>query len=187
MDKTIQRKQALAARRSLTCEQRREKSALICEKLLALRELSDAKTVFSYMALGDEAELSALHTALAATGVRLAFPVSGAKGIMEARIPCSPNCWKKGRLGIAEPDVDASTLVLPEEIDLVIAPCVAFDRSCMRLGHGAGYYDRYLTQCKNALTITAAFEIQRLDAIVRNQYDMSTCMVVTEEAVYRRT
>jgi 5-formyltetrahydrofolate cyclo-ligase len=37
------------------------------------------------------------------------------------------------------------------ELDVIFMPAVAFDRSNQRLGHGKGFYDRYLQTYKTAL------------------------------------
>ena len=181
MTKKEQRALCLAARRAMGDEERQAASAAICERLLALPQLQAAKTVLSYMALPGEADLSALHDALRARGVRLCFPVSLPRGVMEA---WEPRGWVSGPYGIREPDRESSLPVDPKEIDLVLAPCVAFDEGKNRLGHGAGYYDRYLPACGKAAVIAAAFESQKLPAVVTDEHDRPMDAVVTEEAVY---
>lgn len=65
----------------------------------------------------------------------------------EAETEIAENQW-----GIPEP---VGGEVCPaEKIDAVLVPLLAFDRSGHRLGYGAGFYDRFLSQCApNALSI----------------------------------
>ena len=183
MTKKEQRAQALAARRAMTAEQRAAASRAICERILSLPEIEKAHTVLSYMALKDEADLSALHEKLRERGARLCFPVSLPDGVMEVY---EPSGWRSGAYGIREPDRETSRRIEPGVIDLALIPCVAFDEGGMRLGHGAGYYDRYLPQCGNAALIAVAFECQRLPAIVSEPHDRRMDTVVTETGIYTK-
>lgn len=186
MDKAGQRALALAARRALTAEARRAKSAALCRALLSLPELARARVILSYRALGDEADLEPLHRELLARGKTLAFPVCAEGGSMEARAVSGPAAFRRGLFGISEPAPEASRPLRPEEIDLALAPCVAFDASCARLGRGAGYYDRYLPRCVNALLAAAAFEEQRLPEVITEPHDRRMDLIATDRALFRR-
>ncbi|PWN94031.1 5-formyltetrahydrofolate cyclo-ligase [Acaromyces ingoldii] len=57
----------------------------------------------------------------------------------------------RNRWGIREPEIDGRQDALDEStggqgLDLILAPGVAFDVQGGRLGHGKGYYDRYLAR-----------------------------------------
>ncbi len=77
------------------------------------------------------------------------------------------------------------------EIDLVIVPGVAFDRSGGRLGHGKGFYDRFLGRAKRAnrelLTVGLAYECQFVDEVPCDQHDVPLNWVVSELATYARS
>ena len=88
--------------------------------------------------------------------------------------------WQNGKYNIYEPIPQKSTLMRPEDIDLVICPCAAFDEAGNRLGMGAGYYDRYLPKCKKAVIAAAAFETQKAEEIPPEQWDFSIGKVFTE-------
>ena len=59
---------------------------------------------------------------------------------------------------------NALPFLQPEQLDLVLVPCTAFDAGCYRVGMGKGYYDRYLPYCTRAVKIGIALEVQRVPA-----------------------
>ena len=72
----------------------------------------------------------------------------------------------------------------PEDIDLVICPCTSFDEELGRMGMGAGYYDRYLEKCSGAHIVAVAFECQKADSVMRQEWDKPMEKVFTEEKIY---
>ena len=185
MDKAQLRQTAIRARAGLSKAGREAASRAICERLRAMPEVQNAGVIFSYLAMPEEADLSPLHGRLRAGGKTLAFPVTGENGTMEAWAPDESMRFTRDRFGIRVPVTDASRRIAPQEIDLVLTPCVAFDADCRRLGHGGGYYDRYFPRCPQAKRVCIAFEIQRLPVIPTEHWDTPMHAVVTEAAIYR--
>ena len=90
------------------------------------------------------------------------------------------------KLGILEPNssnqVDIST------IDLILAPGVAFDENCYRLGYGGGFYDRLLSQKRKEVQVVAlAFEIQIIDKVPTEPHDYKMDMIVTENRILKQS
>lgn len=183
-EKKAQRERCIAGCRGLLAAQRAEFSAAICCHLMALPTLQTARTILSYRATELEADLSAFHAWAAERGKTLAFPVSYPGGRMEAYVPQGPEGWERGRYGIWVPIPERSRLIPPEELDAVILPCVGFDSQGRRLGHGGGYYDRYLPLCPQAERILVAFEAQRLEAVAVDAHDQAAYTVVTEKGAF---
>ena len=193
--KAAQRKKATAARRALDAETKAEKSSrisgLMYEYLQTLKKeraeagLPPVRTIFSYAAAWDEADLAEFHRKARAEGFRIAFPLCHGAGIMEAVVPGEneKEYWRTGAYGIKEPVPELAVPVKPEDIDLVIIPCVAFDGKGGRLGHGAGYYDRYLPKLReDAVMVLAAFEEQRLPEIVMEETDVRIPVCISDLA-----
>ena len=183
-EKASRRAACLTARRALSAAERAERSAALCRRLLALPELQSARTVLSYLAAPDEADLRAVNEALAARGARVCYPAVTGRGAMEARLPEDGVALVPGPFGIFAPDIARSVPVPPDELDLVLVPCVGFDRALHRLGHGGGYYDRYLPRCPQAKRVCAAFACQELPAVPHEAHDLRMDKIVTEAAVF---
>ena len=186
MDKKQQRKLAVERRRALTQEERDEKCRVICGLLIKLIKdprYSEVRTVFSYRGTWDEVNVDAFNNWAEVQGYRVAYPISLPDGIMKAAVPAEENAWHRAAYGILEPVMENSKILEPEDIDLVIVPCVAFDEYGNRCGHGAGYYDRFMTHMAPESLIMAAFEAQRLEKLIAEETDIPVRTIVTEAGV----
>ncbi|MDF2655329.1 MAG: 5,10-methenyltetrahydrofolate synthetase [Bacillota bacterium] len=183
--KNMQRQEAITARKALDLEIRKKYSKTITEKLIAESVFEKAGTILSYQAFGEEANPNEINAYAVSAGKRVAYPLCYAKGIMVAAIPEGEDAWEEGRYGIKTPVESKSLILDPLEIDLVVVPCVAFEgKTKMRIGWGAGYYDRYLPQCKNAATIAIAFEAQHIENLFFDPWDVPLDHVITEARRY---
>ncbi len=118
---------------------------------------------------------------------RLVYPYCISKSEMIALLPEDEEAWQTGRFGIQEPIWERSVEIAPEDIDMVICPCTAFDEQGHRMGMGGGYYDRYLEKCTHAVIAAVAFECQKADHVPMEAWDKSMDMIFTEDMTYRKS
>lgn len=75
-------------------------------------------------------------------------------------------------------------LVQPDEMAVILVPFVALDSSGARLGHGGGFYDRYLAQLRSeAMRVAVGFEIQQVTEVPSERHDVKVDALVTEAGV----
>ena len=177
------RQDRISARKSLTPEERELFSGEISGKLLVSEHYKNSDTIMLYQAMPGEVDLNEFSQFAKANGKRLCYPKCISKTEMVALEP-QEDVWNVGAFGIKEPNLELSELIQPEEIDLIICPCTAFDENCNRLGMGAGYYDRFLEKCTKAHIVAVAFEIQKADSIPMDEYDKIMDSVFTEKRIY---
>ena len=178
-----QRRAGIEGRDALTADERRQRSGHIVERILASDWWRESRTVLSYRAVRGEVDLSGLETAAREQGKRLCYPLCLSPGEMIALWP-GGDAWKKGKFGIWEPVRERSVEVRPEELDLLLCPCTAFDDGGGRMGMGGGYYDRYLPRCTRAVKIGIALEVQRVPRAAVDEHDQRLDAFVTERGIY---
>ena len=182
--KRQQRMLAFERRRALTQKERDEKSSEICRylsKLIKEPRYRAVKTIFSYRGTREEVNVDAFNDLAKAQGCRVAYPISLPRGIMKAAVPADDSAWRRGAYDIPEPVIERAEILEPGDIDLVIVPCVAFDLYGNRCGHGAGYYDRFLTNMDPEALVMAAFMAQKMERLITEKTDVPIRTIVTEE------
>lgn len=179
------RKEKIKAREQLPLQTQQEFSQAIVAKIAATPAFQNAKCIMSYRAMQGEVDLTELHRLAGSLGKTVVYPYCASRTEMLALLPNSDTAWKAGAFGILEPIPEQSQQILPEQIDLILCPCSAFDEQCRRLGMGAGYYDRFLPQCSNAHIYGVAFEVQKADSVPTDPWDYPIEQFITEEMIYK--
>ena len=151
--------------------------------LTALDEFIHARSIMMYYSVGREPETIRLAQTALDMGKKVVFPYCYLGGRMEARAVKSLDELVPAMLKIPAP-TDASALVKPEGIDLIIVPALTYDRGGFRLGYGGGYYDRYLCDI-SAFTVGIARERLLKIELPREAHDVAVHCLVTENGAVR--
>ncbi len=183
--KDAARAEMRAVRRALGDDSRESASRAATERLVAVPAIALARLVLVYSATPDELDPAWAVAILRARGVAIAYPRMADAGGLDLHTVGSSDELVAGRLGIREPQIDASR-VTPGQIDAVVVPCVAFDEELRRLGYGGGYYDRLLPTLRaDCVRIGIAFDEQRLEEVPAEKHDVRLDAVVTPTRTLR--
>jgi 5-formyltetrahydrofolate cyclo-ligase len=177
------RRAVLAERDSLPADERSVGSAAIAERFLELPEAADARTVLGFWSFGSEVDTAPLIAGLRSRGTTVALPRIEGSEVVPV-VVASGAAMTETSFGAMEP-ADGRVLEVAE-LDLVVVPGVAFDRTCGRVGYGGGYYDRLLgMRREGAAAIAIAFSIQIVELVPTGAIDRRIDGVVTELEVIR--
>ena len=185
--KAAARDGALRRRELLSEEECIRKSRLVIERLKEQSEFKNAKTILCYVSFRREVHTHELIQELLEEGKkRICVPLSNfpKKLIFPREITNFETDLEEGNFGILEPKANARKIPL-EEIDLVLAPGVAFDTCGNRLGYGGGFYDRFLNQIPKTPAIALAFELQMIEQTHCEAHDCLVDKIITEKRVIR--
>ena len=181
-EKAALRQELRARLKALPPAARRESDAALLKRFLALPQVKRASTLLLYHGMGTEPDTARLLAPLWEAGKGVALPRCLPGNQMEARLVQKDTVLVPHPWGMLEPGEDCP-LLSPADIDLVLVPGLAFDRSGGRLGQGGGFYDRWLAGF-SGLTVALCREAVLLDQIPREKHDRPVDLVVTERAIY---
>ena len=189
---------------ALSDEYVRQSDREIAEAVLTAPFWREAETVFCYVSVGKEPDTRGLLDAALREGKKTYVPrclppdENGERRMQAVRIRSAadlvPGAFfiPEPRPGLPAPDDPGGTLTAAD-FDLILVPCMAASPDGARLGHGAGYYDRFLAglrQCGNRerpVTVCLCRGKLLTDGIPMTAYDVRMDRVVTEAGAIKRS
>ncbi len=177
---------------SLLSDLEKETASQKCSlELIQKKEFLEADVVLSYMAMKNEIDPMHVSQTALMSGKTLALPrcIPNSNQMefhcIRNDIPLESQI-EKGMWGIMEPKIGLPSVEL-EKLSgkkvLLIVPGVAFSLNGDRLGHGAGYYDAYISRMKkicgiNLFTLGICFSCQLVDDVPQEEHDIKIDSVI---------
>jgi len=144
----VARKRALRAevreqRRIMPAGERERANEAIGRGLIELAEGLGATSVAAYLSTPAEPSTRAFLDWALVAGVRVLLPISRADGLLDWA-PYDGADEDFDLLGMPQPTTDLLSPLAVNDVDLILVPAAAIDRTGMRMGWGRGYFDRTL-------------------------------------------
>ncbi len=177
MNKTELRKLIKQRSEAFDADAKSKADQIILDHLMKL--IKDAKSVGIYLSLKKEVDTFALLQRLLALKIKVSSGVCTKPNILDFVVIEDLAQLKKGMLNIYEPVGD---VIAKNMIDVMIVPMVAYDKNKHRLGHGKGYYDRYLADYQG-LKIGLAYKYQEVDNVPSEEHDVKMDIIINEEGI----
>ncbi len=178
------RRRCKAIRMGLSDENRQQTGQAICMHLAAWDIFQSAETILTYMPIQAEVDLGQLLIEFPEKRWVLPRMIPGEVGRMVFH-PYDPDYLIVHSYGMAEPAPHLIE-VSSQDIQLVLAPGLAFDRSGWRLGYGGGYFDRFLMDF-SGVSVGVIFQAMLLETIPHGEHDIPMNWLVTEEGLIKST
>lgn len=177
MNKAEARKIAERRVKAMTEEEREWASGCIVDALSGFGRFVSAKRPFIFLGTSLEPDTEELIGLALMLERNVCVPRVTSAGEMQAVGITPYTLFGRNRWGILEPKGGQPT----RDVDVAVVPMVAFD-GLMRVGHGGGYYDRFLAS-RDIYKIGVAFDCQQVDGVEFQPHDVPLDALVTQTRV----
>ena len=168
------RRRLLALRRAIRGVDRQLRQRRATHAICRLREFKAGARIAVYRATGSELCTAGLIRQAQARGVRLYLPAIRHFQRGQMRFTC----------------VHRGAWLAPRWFNLIVVPLVGIDAQGIRLGMGAGFYDRALRfrrlrrHWRGPRLVGLAFDSQRVDTIHPDPWDIALDSLATESGLH---
>ena len=175
MTKEEARRRAKRAVAAMSDVEKEWASGAITDALISLDVFRSCRKPFVFMSAADEPDTEAVIGLFLAMEREVSVPRVRGEEMDAVRITPYTD-FKRNRWGILEPVGG----MIAEDCDLAVVPVVAFD-GLKRVGHGKGYYDKFLSRFPHCVKVGVAFSSARTEGVEVQPHDVHMDIIVTEK------
>jgi len=178
-----------STRAALSSDQITDASLRVSDELWHQPYMSRCKRIATYFAFDGEIDCRYIIDKAWRAGREIYLPVIQNRSLAFAQY-CANTSLETNQFGIPEPVCNAKQLLTPSEMDVVLAPLVAFDEEGNRIGMGAGFYDRsfsflrFRRRWTHPRLVGLAHEFQKTAKIKASSWDVPLHSAVTDACAY---
>ena len=175
-------------RATLDEQQLNQAAQALCQRVTELDAYRNARRIAAYFAVNGEISLHPVIDDALEQGKEIFLP-----NLDQQALRFSPyfhdQKMRINKFRLPEPDVTDDEMLAPQELDLVLAPLTVFDANRNRIGMGGGFYDRSFAfrkdpEIQKPVLIGVAHDLQRVESLTPEDWDVRLDLVVTDQAVY---
>lgn len=147
--------------------------------------------IAGFWSLPTEVPMLIVQMLIERLGARYHLPILGPRHQLQFGSFRAGDTVRANRFGIPEP-AEPDRLLAPVDLDLVLMPLTAFDRSGNRLGSGGGWYDRSFSfradgSRTSPILVGIAYADQETASVPHEPWDVRMDMVITDRELIRCT
>ncbi len=184
LEKQRLREERLAARETLSEQERCALDERITQKLLVTSEYSEATTVLTYVSVSSEVSTRMFIECALRDGKTVAVPRCLPGHRLEFVAIASVEQLVAAPFNLLEPAKELPALTEDQKNNSIcIVPALLVDTKGYRLGYGAGFYDRFLSTYPGKKICLAYQQNLSREMLPHTAFDVAVDMVITESNV----
>jgi 5-formyltetrahydrofolate cyclo-ligase len=161
-----------------TTEADADRTALTAHLVQLTTDLG-VRSLAAYLSMPEEPDTRPFLTWTAEQGLKVLLPISRADGLLDWA-PYDGEEEDADILGMPTPTSELLGPIAINDVDLILVPAAAVDRTGMRMGWGRGYFDKTLGSMEKCPPVYAViFDDELVDEVPRERHDMPVNGVVT--------